>query len=275
MGEHAMPDENGASVPPSRARHPRAGTAPKPRVRTATKAPADKTAAPAAKKTTAAQRDGATKPPARKASAPKKPPAKKASAKKASVPRKAPAKKTTAAKVAAPKRAPAPKTTAANAGATQTGRAKTAPTKKSVGKRTAVGQTAANVALPRVPDGDETWTAGELEEVRGQLEADRGALTDEYDAVLAELDMLRDQAADSVGDDPADSGAKAFEREQELSMVYRKKDILQQTEYALARISDGSYGRCESCREPIAKARLQAFPSAVLCVRCKQREERR
>ena len=32
---------------------------------------------------------------------------------------------------------------------------------------------------------------------------------------------------------------------------------------------------CESCGEPIGKARLQAFPRAVLCVTCKQREERR
>ena len=48
-----------------------------------------------------------------------------------------------------------------------------------------------------------------------------------------------------------------------------------QTERALARIDEGTYGTCESCGEPIGKARLQAFPRAVLCVACKQREERR
>jgi DnaK suppressor protein len=51
--------------------------------------------------------------------------------------------------------------------------------------------------------------------------------------------------------------------------------MLLQAERALARIEDGTYGICESCGNPIGKARLQAFPRATLCVTCKQREERR
>ena len=51
--------------------------------------------------------------------------------------------------------------------------------------------------------------------------------------------------------------------------------LLAQNERALARIEAGTYGVCESCGEPIGKARLQAFPRATLCVACKQREERR
>ncbi|MBU4337387.1 MAG: TraR/DksA C4-type zinc finger protein, partial [Actinobacteria bacterium] len=50
---------------------------------------------------------------------------------------------------------------------------------------------------------------------------------------------------------------------------------LQQTQHALDRIRSGTYGVCESCGEPVGKARLQAFPRANLCVECKQREERR
>ena len=42
-----------------------------------------------------------------------------------------------------------------------------------------------------------------------------------------------------------------------------------------SRIDAGTYGVCGSCGQPIGKARLMAFPRAVLCVRCKQREERR
>ena len=44
---------------------------------------------------------------------------------------------------------------------------------------------------------------------------------------------------------------------------------------ALERLETGTYGNCESCGQPIGKARLQAFPRATLCVSCKQREERR
>ncbi|HEY2521484.1 MAG TPA: TraR/DksA family transcriptional regulator, partial [Streptosporangiaceae bacterium] len=63
--------------------------------------------------------------------------------------------------------------------------------------------------------------------------------------------------------------------EHEFVMTSSSRQLLEQTEKALARIDAGSYGVCESCGEPIGKARLMAVPRAVLCVTCKQREERR
>jgi DnaK suppressor protein len=60
-----------------------------------------------------------------------------------------------------------------------------------------------------------------------------------------------------------------------MSLANNSRDMLLQAERALSRIADGSYGVCESCGNPIGKARLQAFPRATLCVTCKQREERR
>ena len=47
-----------------------------------------------------------------------------------------------------------------------------------------------------------------------------------------------------------------------------------QNERALTRISDGTYGTCESCGNAIGKLRLQAFPRATLCVACKHLQER-
>jgi 3-deoxy-7-phosphoheptulonate synthase len=51
--------------------------------------------------------------------------------------------------------------------------------------------------------------------------------------------------------------------------------LLLEYERALTRIDDGTYGACESCAQPIGKARLQAFPRATLCVSCKAKQERR
>jgi DnaK suppressor protein len=51
--------------------------------------------------------------------------------------------------------------------------------------------------------------------------------------------------------------------------------MLLQSERALARIAAGTYGLCESCADPIGKARLQVFPRATLCLSCKQKQERR
>ena len=78
-----------------------------------------------------------------------------------------------------------------------------------------------------------------------------------------------------AGDDEADAGTKTFERELEFALSQNAQDLLDQSERALARIDAGTYGVCESCGQPIGKARLQAFPRATLCVTCKQRQERR
>ncbi len=44
---------------------------------------------------------------------------------------------------------------------------------------------------------------------------------------------------------------------------------------ARQKIEDGTYGNCESCGKPISKRRLQARPFATLCIKCKEKEERR
>jgi len=125
-----------------------------------------------------------------------------------------------------------------------------------------------------VPAGTD-WTAEELAEVRGDLQREITERRADYDRAIAELTRLQQASGDGAGDDQADAGSKTFEREQELSIANNRRDLLVQMERAMERLDKGTYGRCESCHEPIMKARLQAFPSATLCVTCKQREERR
>jgi DnaK suppressor protein len=124
-------------------------------------------------------------------------------------------------------------------------------------------------------DGEQPWTDAEISEITWRLSEEAAELRAEIDKAESEIaDRLSDSVSDA-GDDQADAGAKAFEREHELSLTYKSRELLAQAERALARIEDGSYGSCDSCGEPIGKARLQAFPRATLCVTCKQREERR
>ena len=40
---------------------------------------------------------------------------------------------------------------------------------------------------------------------------------------------------------------------------------------ALARLDDGTYGRCEDCAEPVPQGRLEVLPYARRCVQCQQR----
>ena len=126
-----------------------------------------------------------------------------------------------------------------------------------------------------VRSGEKPWTGPELAEVRKELEAEAAGLRDDISTAESEIAARLGDAVGDAGDDSADAGAKTFQREHELALTQNARELLTQIERALARIEDGSYGVCESCGEAIGKARLQAFPRAVLCVSCKQREERR
>ena len=129
-------------------------------------------------------------------------------------------------------------------------------------------------ALP-VRSGEKRWTEAELAKVREELESEISELRAEISKAESEIAERMGDAVADAGDDQADAGAKTFQREHELALTHNARELLAQNERALARIESGTYGVCESCGEPIGKARLQAFPRATLCVACKQREERR
>ena len=128
--------------------------------------------------------------------------------------------------------------------------------------------------LPVRP-GEEPWTDAELDELRAELEAEAAALRPEIVQAESQIAARLEDAVAEAGDDEADASSKLFEREHELALTHNTRELLEQTEHALARIEAGTYGVCESCGKPIGKARLLAFPRATLCVECKQRQERR
>ncbi len=129
-------------------------------------------------------------------------------------------------------------------------------------------------ALP-VRTGEKRWTEREVAELRNELATEAAALRADIDRAESDIASRLGDAVGDAGDDQADVGAKTFEREHELALTHNARELLAQNERAIARIDAGTYGTCESCGEPIGKARLQAFPRATLCVSCKQREERR
>lgn len=158
--------------------------------------------------------------------------------------------------------APAPKKTTTKASAKKSGDTKSKARAASAGSLVVLG-------------GEDPWTDAELAEQRAELEAESQRLRAEiFDSEADIADLVR-AGSDTSGDDQADTGSKTFEREHEMSLTNSHREMLSQTDRALSRIDNGTYGVCESCGNPIGKARLQAFPRATLCMTCKQREERR
>ncbi len=123
--------------------------------------------------------------------------------------------------------------------------------------------------------GETPWSAAELKAIRIELSKELLRLKHELELIENEMEALIADSGEGAGDDQADSGTKTFEREHEMSLVINARDMVLQTERALERIDNKSYGNCEDCANPIGKERLQVFPRATLCMICKQKEERR
>ena len=136
---------------------------------------------------------------------------------------------------------------------------------------------AAKELAARLPvlDGEDAWTAEEVIGVREDLIAEIERMPRAVEASDAELEQLMGEGSDTSGKDPGDVGSTNFERDQELSMNANARTLLEQNEAALRRLEAGEFGTCENCGNPIGKARMEVFPKATMCVRCKQRAERR
>lgn len=83
---------------------------------------------------------------------------------------------------------------------------------------------------------------------------------------------------DSIGElslydnHPADIGDELFERSKDLALRDNAHVLLERVEHALGKIHNGTYGTCDTCRQYIPSARLEAIPWASECIQC-QREE--
>ena len=75
--------------------------------------------------------------------------------------------------------------------------------------------------------------------------------------------------------DEVDQATSDAEQSMRMRLRNRERLYLKKIDEALARIEEGIFGLCECCEEPIEMRRLEARPTATLCVSCKEEEERR
>lgn len=103
-----------------------------------------------------------------------------------------------------------------------------------------------------------------------QLRATHDATAAQLAAMIRDFDGVVAASADVATDDEHDpDGATiAFERAQLSMLIDTARARLADLEQALARVADGSYGRCEICGEVIPVERLEARPATARCVGC-------
>jgi DnaK suppressor protein len=89
---------------------------------------------------------------------------------------------------------------------------------------------------------------------------------------LEDLGATRDGGVKVLLDEGfADAAQTTSERAQVLSIVDGLRQRLEDVVAALGRIEKGTYGKCTHCGNDIPQERLEAVPTAALCIDCKQR----
>src|SRR5215210_8464614 len=106
---------------------------------------------------------------------------------------------------------------------------------------------------------------------------DDAALAGLRRTLLAERDRLRDELGTAIQPpgqmtygSQAAAASQVFEQQRDLALRDRAVQQLELVDAALARIDAGTFGRCASCGNAIAPARLEALPWAALCIDCQR-----
>jgi DnaK suppressor protein len=92
---------------------------------------------------------------------------------------------------------------------------------------------------------------------------------DEIQARLAELAKAPEPGAGiGFGKRIGDGTNEAISRRNDIGVGNSLLVTEEKLERALAKLEEGSYGRCDRCGGAIAPGRLEAVPESVLCIEC-------
>ncbi|QWT45540.1 RNA polymerase-binding protein DksA [Azospira inquinata] len=110
-----------------------------------------------------------------------------------------------------------------------------------------------------------------------QLAHFRNILTSLKQGLMADIERtvhtMQDEA--TVFADPNDRASQETDIALELRNRDRERKLIKKIDETLARIDAGDYGYCDKCGEEIGIKRLEARPTATLCIDCKTLEEQR
>ncbi len=116
--------------------------------------------------------------------------------------------------------------------------------------------------------GEEYMNDAQVEHFRHILENWRAQLRAEVDRTVHHM---QDEAANFP--DPNDRATQEEEFTLELRTRDRERKLIKKIDESLVDLDKGDYGFCESCGTEIGIRRLEARPTATLCIDCKTLDE--
>jgi DnaK suppressor protein len=121
------------------------------------------------------------------------------------------------------------------------------------------------------PKGKEEYmNARQLAHFRKMLEEMKSELSEDIDRTVH---TMQDEA--TIFADPNDRASQESDMSLELRNRDRERKLIKKIDETIARISANEYGYCDSCGVEIGLKRLEARPTATLCIDCKTLDEMR
>lgn len=117
-------------------------------------------------------------------------------------------------------------------------------------------------------EGEEYMNEKQLAHIEKILLAWRQSLMEEVDRTMSHM---KDEAANFP--DPSDRASQEEEFSIELRTRDRERKLIKKIEDALERLHEDDFGYCEACGVEIGLRRLEARPTATLCIDCKTLSE--
>jgi DnaK suppressor protein len=118
--------------------------------------------------------------------------------------------------------------------------------------------------------GEEYMNAKQLGHFRKILETLKQELSEDIDRTVH---TMQDEA--TVFADPNDRASQETDIAIELRNRDRERKLIKKIDETLGRIEAEDYGFCDKCGVEIGLKRLEARPTATLCIDCKELEEMR
>lgn len=116
--------------------------------------------------------------------------------------------------------------------------------------------------------GEAYMSEGQVEHFRNILKAWKHELMEEVDRTVHHM---QDEAANFP--DPTDRATQESEFSLELRARDRERKLIRKIDEAISSLDRDEYGYCETCGTEIGIRRLEARPTATLCVDCKSLDE--
>ena len=116
----------------------------------------------------------------------------------------------------------------------------------------------------KIKKGEEYMSPAQIGHFHEILNGWRAELKDETDRTVSHM---RDETANHP--DPTDRASQETDMALELRGRDRDRKLIKKVEESIAHLSSGDFGYCENCGEEIGLKRLEARPTADLCIDCK------